>query len=111
MFPGFYDRYDIRMAEQLSSRQTPAAKVFSLYDWVFLGWCLSIFLLFLIVVGVGGNWLHDFLLSPIGIKENPPEPGIAIQIEKIAVIPVSIVFTILCVLKLWMEDRGQTSQS
>lgn len=42
---------------------------------------LAIFLLTL-------NWLDDFLHAPIGIKDNPPEPGILVQTASLVWIPL-----------------------
>lgn len=70
----------------------------SLHDWVSLLCWLFGFLLAWIVLAIFANGLGDFLHAPIGIKDNPPEPGIVIQFARIACYPVVACFIALRVL-------------
>jgi hypothetical protein len=71
----------------------------SLHEWISVLCWVSGFLLAWILVAICANWLGDFLHAPLGIKDNPPEPGILVQYAQLAVYPVTACFIALRVLK------------
>lgn len=55
----------------------------------FVGFHLeALTLLALVTASVILNWLDDFLHAPIGIKDYPLEPGIVVQLARLAWIPL-----------------------
>jgi hypothetical protein len=50
------------------------------------------FLLFIAVALAVMNWLGDFLHAPLGIKDNPPEPGTLVQLAQFLFWPLCIGF-------------------
>lgn len=74
-------------------------------DWVAIAWGLTGFLLVIILLAILENWIINFLHAPIGIKDNPPEPSIMVQIAQFTSWPIGICFGVASVLKILIEDR------
>jgi hypothetical protein len=49
------------------------------------------------------NWIDDFLHAPIGIKDNPPQPGAVVQFAQLALRPLTVCFLALAFLGLLTE--------
>lgn len=71
----------------------------SLHGGIAIAWGLCLFLLCWLALAISINWLGDFLHAPIGIKDNPPAPGIFVQLAQVAFYPVLAVCLALRVLK------------
>lgn len=56
--------------------------------WIDFLWGLSRISMFLIAFVFVLNWLDIFLHAPIGIKDNPPEPGVLVTFAQMAFWPV-----------------------
>src|ERR1700754_965991 len=67
----------------------------TLQDWLDLFWILSCILLVLAVLVLGGNWLDEFLHAPIGIEDNPTQPGAILQVAHLAFWPTYILWGVL----------------
>jgi hypothetical protein len=77
------------------------------HSLVVVGWGLSCFVLFPTVICVVANWVDDFLHAPLGIKDNPPEPGVIVQFAQIAFWPVVIAFAVLGIWKVVLDERAK----
>lgn len=76
----------------------------TLHGAITLLWGIALVVLGWIVIAVLSNWLSDFLHAPIGIKDNPPEPGAMVQIAQALLLPVGVCFLVLWALRLLTRE-------
>jgi hypothetical protein len=88
--------------------EPPQPEPLTFHEWTFLGTMFSGYALAIDVFVLGGNEINDFLMSPIGIKEHPPEPGMVVQYAQMAFWPLVISFAILWALMKLTEIRDKT---
>lgn len=88
--------------------ESPHAEPMTFHEWAFLGTMFSGYALAVDLLLLGGNELNEFLMSPIGIKEHPPEPGIVVQYAQMAFWPLLISFAILWALMKLTKARDKT---
>jgi hypothetical protein len=90
--------------ENGSSNPNQPDSQMSLHERVSVLCWLSRFFLILIVIVVCINWLGDFLHAPLGIKDNPPEPGPLVQFAQVAIFPALICYFVLRVMKYFSGE-------
>lgn len=91
------------MSEGKGEQSSDSASNRERYGVIGMLWFLSLLVVGFMSITLGMNWLGDFLHAPIGIKDNPPDPGTLIQIEQLIFAPAMTCFVVLHFLRIILK--------
>lgn len=98
------------LPDDKSSKTQQPDSPFTPHDLIRRALQLSSFALGFVILVIIGNGLGDFLIAPIGIKENPPVPGGLVQFARAANGPVLFCFFVLYILKVFVPEECTSKQ-
>jgi hypothetical protein len=93
----------VKMADDPEFDEPTAPRLYQTLSVVYYVWtAVTVFAVLLDI----GNGLDNFLHAPIGIKDNPPEPGPLVALAQALILPLGIGYIALRILRWISKEMG-----